>query len=54
MNLPLATNIRTLSISVTPSTLLSDEHPEGQVDLEDQEDQEALAGLEIPTEDQTP
>ena len=41
-NLPLACNIRTLSISETHSTSLLDEHPE------------ALEGLEIPSEDQTP
>ena len=41
-NLPLACNIRTLSISETHSTSLLDEHPE------------ALEGLEIPSEDQMP
>ncbi len=48
MNLPLATNTRTHSISVTPLTSLSDKHQEDQVVLADQE---ALAGLEIHTED---
>ena len=47
MNLPLATNIRTLSISETHSTLPSDEHQEGLEGLEDLKDQE------IPTEGQT-
>ncbi len=45
MNLPLACNIRTLSISETHSTSLLDEHPEALEDLVD---------LEIPLEDQMP
>ncbi len=44
-NLPLVRSIRTLSISETPSTLLSDEHQEAPEGLED---------LETLTEDQMP
>ncbi len=53
MNLPLATNIRTLSISEIPLTSLLDEHLEDQKVLEDLEDQKALEGLGTLTEDQT-
>jgi len=47
-NLPLACNTRTLSILVTPSTSLLDEHLEALEGLEDSED---LEGLEILLED---
>ena len=50
MNLPLACNTRTLSISETHSTSLLDEHQEALEDLEDLEDPETL---EAPMEDQT-
>ncbi len=54
MNLPLATNIRTLSISGTHLTLHLNEHLERLEDLEDLEGPGALAGLETLAEDQMP
>ena len=54
MNLPLATNIRTLSILGTRSTLHLNKHLERLEDLEDLEGPGALAGLETLAEDQMP
>ncbi len=54
MNLPLACNIRTLSISEIHLTSPLEGHPEVLEDLVDQEAPKDLEGLEIPSEDQMP
>ena len=54
MNLHLAHNIRTLSISETCLTSLLDKHPGAPEGLKDPEALEGLEGLEILLEDQTP
>ncbi len=54
MNLPLATNIRTLSISETHLTLLLDEHLEGLAVLEDLEDPETPMEGQMAQEEYPP